>query len=247
MSRNWLVKNCCVLLLWVTTGTASGQWPEFRGPTADGHSSAKNLPVEWGPESNVVWRVPSPGEGWSSPVVAGGRVYLTAAVPSQDGHPNDRRLMTVCLALETGKTLWKTMVFQQTGADLEKIHSKNSHASPTPVLAENRLWVHFGTVGTACLDLEGRVLWRNQELTYRPQHGNGGSPQLVDGNLIVSCDGSDVQYVVALDADSGRIRWKKSILRATLRSSWARKAGVSGRKQPKTVISWQKYRCRYPI
>lgn len=201
---------CGLWIVWtLATPAMAADWPEFRGPTADGHSPARNLPVVWGPETNVVWKVENPGEGWSSPVVAGPRLILTAALPVDGGHPDDRRLVVVCLATDSGEILWQTNVFEQSGESLEKIHSKNSHASPTPIVAENRIWVHFGTVGTACLDLDGKVLWRNDELKYRPQHGNGGSPLLVDGLLIVSCDGSDVQYVVALDAASGQLRWKK--------------------------------------
>src|SRR5262249_38284452 len=88
------------------------------------------------------------------------------------------------------------------------IHGKNSHASPTPLTDGQRLYVHFGHQGTACLDLDGKVLWRNTDLRYRPVHGNGGTPILVDEALVFSCDGGDVQFVVALDQATGKVRWK---------------------------------------
>lgn len=193
------------------TGSVLGEdWPEFRGPTRDGHSRATGLPTEWSEEKNVRWKVPVAGEGWSSPSVVAGRIYLTAAVPVEGGKPNDRSLRTLCLKAEDGSTLWDVEVFQQEHDKVEKIHGKNSHASPTPLINDGKVYVHFGTVGTACLDVEGKTLWTNREIVYKPQHGNGGSPLLVDGTLIFSCDGSDVQFVIALEAATGKVLWKKS-------------------------------------
>jgi outer membrane protein assembly factor BamB len=89
------------------------------------------------------------------------------------------------------------------------VHANNSHASPTPVIEGDRVYVHFGAHGTACLATDGRVIWRNQELKYAHGHGPGGSPVLWNGLVFVNCDGTDVQYVVALDAQTGAIRWKR--------------------------------------
>jgi outer membrane protein assembly factor BamB len=88
------------------------------------------------------------------------------------------------------------------------IHSKNSHASPTPLLRDGKLLVHFGHQGTACLDLDGRILWRNTTLRYAPVHGNGGSPILVENRLVFSCDGGNQGLVVALNTEDGSVRWK---------------------------------------
>jgi outer membrane protein assembly factor BamB len=98
-------------------------------------------------------------------------------------------------------------LFQQP-ADAPKPHTKNSHASPTPLVENDRIYVHFGHAGTACLDRTGKTLWKNAEHGYEPVHGNGGSPVLVDGLLIFSCDGADDPYVVALDGMSGQERWR---------------------------------------
>src|SRR5262249_29906080 len=102
----------------------------------------------------------------------------------------------------------ETEVFRQNGATAPPIHDKNSHASPTPVVHDGQLYVHFGHQGTACLDLAGKVQWRNRDLKYEPVHGNGGSPIVVDALLIFNCDGGDRAFIAALDRRTGRLRWK---------------------------------------
>lgn len=183
-------------------------WPQFRGPTGQGHSAAKNLPVKWSATENVDWNIEIPGKGWSSPIVLGGRVYLTAAVARPNGEAGDQSLRAICLDAKSGKFLWNVEVFDQKGADGDRIHRKNSHASPTPVTDGKHLYVHYGTKGTACLTLDGKLVWGTQELVYVPRHGSGGSPIVFDDLLIVSCDGADVAFVVALDKQTGKIRWK---------------------------------------
>ncbi len=182
-------------------------WPEFRGPTGMGIARG-GLPMEWGPTRNVVWKQTIPGKGWSSPIVVAGRVYLTTSVPTAGRQDGDQSLRALCLDAQTGKTLWETEVFRQPGSTAPRIHSKNSHASPTPLCDGKRLYVHFGHLGTACLDLAGKVLWRNSEFKYAPVHGSGGSPILVDNSLVFSCDGADRQFVVALDRETGKVIWK---------------------------------------
>src|SRR5439155_3248535 len=125
----------------------------------------------------------------------------TTAAPAGKG--GDLSLDALCLDAADGKTLWATEVFRQEKT-APRIHTKNSHASPTPLVEGQRLFVHFGHQGTASLGLDGKVLWRNREHTYEPVHGNGGSPVLVDGALIFSCDGGDRRFVVALDAQAGK-------------------------------------------
>ena len=180
-------------------------WPEFRGPTGQGLVPKGDLPTTWDAQKNVAWKRTIPGWGWSSPVVAGGRIYLTTAVPVDGG---DVSLQAICLERATGKLLWNKEVFRQDSKKAPPIHAKNSHASPTPLVRGQRLFVHFGHQGTACLDLEGKVLWRNRSLGYVPIHGSGGSPVLAGDVLVFSCDGADESFVVALDVDSGKVRWK---------------------------------------
>ncbi len=179
-------------------------WPEFRGPTGQGHASGA-LPIEWGPERNVTWQQAIPGQGWSSPVIWEGHIYLTTAVP---GDGDGLSLRALCLDAKTGKILWNVEVLHPKADDVPKVHRKNSNASPTPIVDGKHLYVHFGHLGTACLDLTGKVLWRNLDLTYRPVHGNGGSPILVEDLLVFSIDGTNRQGVVALDRATGKVRWQ---------------------------------------
>ncbi len=187
----------------------TADWPQFRGPTAQGHAGKANPPVTWGPKQNVRWRTEIAGSGWSSPVVVGGRIYFTTAVPRGDDTPTaDRSLRAICLDAASGSVLWDVEVFVQEGKDSPKIHSKNSHASPTPVVDGDKVYVHFGHMGTACLSTrDGSQLWSTRDLRYLPVHGNGGSPVLTHGKLVFSIDGTDKQEVVALDAATGKVAW----------------------------------------
>jgi len=174
-------------------------WPQFRGPDGQGHSDVKSLPLAWSDTSpNIKWRTSIEGLGWSSPVIGGGKIWLTSAAGGTS-------LRAVCLDAETGKQLHSVELFKLPSPP--GIHKKNSHASPTPILDGDRVFVHFGPYGTACLSGEGKVVWK-QELKYSPVHGPGGSPALVGELLILSCDGSDSQQVIALDRKTGAIRWK---------------------------------------
>ena len=194
---------CC----WLASSACGEDWTEFRGATGQGHSTTTGLPMRWDNETNVAWKQAVPGKGWSSPVILGQRLYLTTAVPDSTEDAAPQSLRALCLDTKSGTAVWDVEVFHQ--PEGVKIHGKNSHASPTPVTDGNRLFVHFGANGTACLSLiDGKVLWRNQELLYAPVHGNGGSPVLVDGAVVVSCDGGDQQFVAALDQETGKTRWR---------------------------------------
>lgn len=142
-----------------------------------------------------------PGKGWSSPVIADDRIWLTTA--TKEGHS----LRVVCVDCNSGKLLYDREVLSV--ATPPKLHETNSFASPTPVLDGERLYVHFGTMGTACLDSRtGDARWKNTELTINNDVGPGGSPLLHSNLLLLSYDGLDVQYVVALNGDTGKIAWK---------------------------------------
>jgi outer membrane protein assembly factor BamB len=124
-------------------------------------------------------------------------------MPAQNSNPSLRAL---CLDANNGKIVWNSEVFVHTGST--HIHDKNSHASPTAVVEDDRLYVHFGHQGSACLDLDGKVLWRNTTLKYSPVHGSGGSPILVNDALIFSCDGASDPFVAALNKKTGQLLWK---------------------------------------
>jgi outer membrane protein assembly factor BamB len=203
--------RCLVLILWSGVLCFSGRgedWPEFRGPTGQGHSSARNLPLEWSASNNVAWKQPIPGRGWSSPVVAGGRIVLTTAIT--DEATGGLSLRALALEARSGKLLWNTEVFAvEGGPGAGRKHNKNTYASPTPLLDGRRIFVHFGHLGTACLDTAGQVIWRNSDLKYSPVHGNGGSPALAGDALVFSCDGQTDPFVVALDKRTGQMLWRQ--------------------------------------
>lgn len=180
-------------------------WPQFRGPTGQGHAANAKAPVEWSKEKNVAWKTPVAGLGWSSPVVVSGRVYITSAVP--DPKSGETSLRALCFDAANGKSVWDIEVFKAPKGS-PKGHGKNSMASPTPVVADARIYVHFGHMGTACLDAKGEILWKQNDLKYSPVHGNGGSPVLVGDRLIYLADGGDKQFAVALDKDTGKVVWK---------------------------------------
>lgn len=186
---------------------APADWPEFRGPTGQGHATASDLPVEWSTTQNVVWKQPIPGTGWSSPVISRGQIFLTTGVADGSTPP---ALRTLCLDAATGRLLWNTEVFATAELTALRTHSKNSPASPTPLIEGDRVYVHFGPHGTACLDRTGKILWRNNRLNFDPVHGNGGSPILVENLLVFNADGASAPFVVALDKNTGEIAWKVS-------------------------------------
>lgn len=176
-------------------------WPEFRGPTGQGLSYESGLPLTWSETENVRWKVAIPGSGWSSPAIHGDRIWVTTA--TEEG----KSLRAVSVDRSSGAILANIEIFRLNSPD--RINSKNSYASPTPVLEDDRIYLHFGAFGTACINQSGEILWRIRLEYDNGQHGPGGSPVLYDNLLIVSCDGLSVQYVVALDKLTGKIRWKK--------------------------------------
>ena len=229
---NLLVAFTCALLLPDEPVT---DWQQFRGPAGQGIAASSRLPVTWSDRRNIVWKTPIQGLGYSSPVVRGDRVWLTTAVPDEG------RLLVLALDLASGRQLLEVPVFQHD--KLWAIHWKNSHASPTPVLADGRCYVHFGSHGTAALDEDGRVLWK-QRLLYYHHHGPGSSPVLSGRTLVLICDGLDhsfyddrvipepiaPQFVAGLDADTGDIKW---LTRREGRHSYATplEITVDGKKQ----------------
>jgi outer membrane protein assembly factor BamB len=187
-------------VLLALTALDAQDWPQFRGPTGQGHADARDLPVDWSETKNVAWKTPISGLGWSSPVIGGGRVWITTATGDRDVS-----LRAVAFDVESGKEVVNVEVFRvRTPRD---INPKNSWASPTPVLDGDRVYVHFGADGTAALTTTGEIVWK-AKFAYESQHGAGGSPVLYGDLLIFSGDGSDTAFVVALDKRTGTVKWK---------------------------------------
>ena len=181
---------------------AGSDWPQFRGPTGQGVSDEQGLPLTWSENTNVRWKVAIPGRGWSSPVVQADRIWLTTA--AEEG----KSLRAISVDRNNGTILVNVEVFRLKSAKLA--NAKNSFASPTPVVEGDRVYVHFGAFGTACINQSGEILWKTRLEYDNGQHGTGGSPVLYEDLLIISCDGNDVQFVVALDKLTGKVKWKKS-------------------------------------
>lgn len=181
---------------------AASDWTQFRGPDGTGVVREARLPLTWSESEHVRWKTAIHGRAWSSPVVLGDRVWLTTA--TEDG----RELFVVAVDLESGRIVLDQKLF-----DVEKpqdIHTFNTYASPTPVAEPGRVCVTFGSPGTACLDpSSGRVLWTRRDLECNHYRGAGSSPILYGDLLVLHFDGSDQQYVVALDKRTGRTVWKR--------------------------------------
>ena len=195
------MKTLLLLFLLIPALCHCEDWPEFRGPAGQGHSAERGLPLTWSETKNVKWKVPIPGKGWSSPAIQGDHIWLTAAA---DG---GKSLRAIGVDRNSGAILQNVEVFRLKSA--ATINGKNSHASPTPVLEGDRVYVHFGALGTACVTQSGEIVWKTRLEYDNGQHGPGGSPVIYENLLIVSCDGQDVQFVAALDKMTGKIRWKR--------------------------------------
>ncbi len=194
-----------VLALAATQSSAigvEGFWNQYRGPGGDGKTLAKSLPIEFGETQNVRWKTAIPGRGFSSPVVWDDQIWLTTA--PLDG----QQLYALAVDLHSGKVIHNIKVFDV--ADPNNAFDKNSHASPTPVVQQGRIYVHFGRNGTACLDTKtGTKLWERRDFQCNHDVRPGSSPIIDGDSLFVAFDGTDVQYVVALDKHTGKTLWKK--------------------------------------
>ncbi len=180
---------------------AAGEWPQFRGPAGDGHSAATGLPVKFGEDEHVKWKTAIHGKAWSSPVIWGSQIWLTTA--TEEG----TELSAVCVDKDTGKILRDDVLFHI--ATPQFCHKFNSYASPTPVIEEGRLYVSFGSPGIACLDTKtGAKLWERTDFVCNHFRGAGSSPIVWDGLLILNFDGSDHQFIVALDKKTGKTAWE---------------------------------------
>jgi outer membrane protein assembly factor BamB len=212
------------------------QWPQFRGPDGNGVSAATGLPVTWSEQDNIRWKVPIHGRAWSSPVVLGDQVWMTTATP--DG----KQLFAIAVAKDTGKILHDLKVFDV--ATPQFAHSFNTYASPTPVIETGRVYVTFGSPGTAAIETgTGKVVWTRRDLECNHFRGAGSSPVIFGNLLIMHFDGSDVQYVVALDKRTGQTVWKtpRSIDFQDLEPNGTPKADGDFRKAFATpqIVTWQ--------
>ena len=190
-----------VVCLLSSTAQADENWPDFRGPTQQGHAVADHLPLTWSETENIAWKTPIPGRGWSSPVIWDEQIWITSAL--EEGH----QLYAICVDRNTGEIVHNILVFENN--ETVFVHALNSHASPSAVIEEGRVYVHFGTYGTACLDTEtGEKIWERRDLVIDHYRGPGSSPVLYEDLLICHYDGADLQFITAFDKRTGNTVWR---------------------------------------
>jgi outer membrane protein assembly factor BamB len=191
-------------MLFYGLNAAAQGWPQFRGPSGEGQVDAKNsrLPLSWSETGNVVWKTEIPNIGWSTPVVSAGQVWLSSA--TEGGHD----FFAYCVDAETGKLLFEKHLFH-CDAPEPLGNSVNCYASPSAALEKGRVYIHFGSYGTACLDTaSGETIWKRDDMPCRHYRGPGSSAIIFDDLLILTFDGVDQQYVTALDKRTGKTVWK---------------------------------------
>ena len=217
--------SSAVILAAAASVSAEDEWPQFQGPRADGHSSATGLPLTWSEKENVAWKVAIPGGGHSSPVISGNEIWLTTAVqkPLTEEEkkerlakiPNSRGLelagsvsfRVICVERDSGEIKHNFELFH--AKNPEPIHALNSYASPSPIIENGKLYCHFGTYGTCCIDtVTAKVDWKNTELHADHQNGPGASPSLWQNVLILNFDGIDTQFIAGVDKRTGKTLWK---------------------------------------
>ncbi|MHC4329641.1 MAG: outer membrane protein assembly factor BamB family protein [Planctomycetota bacterium] len=198
-----LLLVAAMMLLSVQTVRASDNrnWPDWRGPTGDGRSEAVGLPLHWSETKNIVWKTHIHDYGYSSPVVWDDQIWLTTATKK------GKTLYAVCIDLNSGRIIHDVEVFHPEKP--QRIHRNNSYATPSAVVEKGFVYVHYGTHGTACLDSgTGEVMWRRSDLNCDHMQGPVSSPILYEDLLIFPLEGTDVQFVVALDKKTGRQVWR---------------------------------------
>jgi outer membrane protein assembly factor BamB len=190
-----------LLALAATSTFAAENWPQFRGPNGDGTSDAKGLPTELGEDKNVKWKAPTHGKAWSSPVIWGNQVWVTTATE------NGKELGVMCFDKETGKVVHDAKLFDMENPQF--CHKFNSYASPTPLIEEGRMFVSFGSPGIAAIDTKtGSKLWERRDFVCNHFRGAGSSPIGWENLIILPFDGSDKQYIVGLDKQTGKTVWE---------------------------------------
>ncbi len=201
------------LFLFATNLCPAENWPRFRGPDGQNVSAATGLPVEWSVEDNIAWKTEIPGNGWSSPIVWGDRIFLTSATD------DDKKCHVIALDGKSGDILWDTVVFEQ---EPKHKHGKNSRATPTPCADGKFVYAVFGSGGFAAVDFDGKLAWTNTELDFYSHHGMGCSPILYKDLLILPVNPSnpeepkilgwqepwDKSYLLALNKSTGREKWR---------------------------------------
>ncbi|MGY8769418.1 MAG: outer membrane protein assembly factor BamB family protein [Pirellulales bacterium] len=265
---HWLLLSSVLSLLVIMTPASAQSWLQFRGPNGDGTAAAKNLPTTWAEDQGIAWKTNIQGTGWSSPVIQDGKIWLTSAeLEAFSEEEYEKKAAELDpkhrdqLALTKASTFYATEIDYATGKVLKKIdlfyaenpdpiHATNSYASPTPVLEGNRLYCHFGTYGTCCVNTDnGEIIWKHQiPLTHSV--GPGSSPVLVENLLVLTCDGTESQSIVALNKSNGTQAWRTDRPPIRNEDGQHRKAFstpllISHQGETQLVISGSQWFCSY--
>lgn len=176
-------------------------WTHFRGSNLDGISTATQVPVIWNDSTNILWKTDIEGKGWSSPVVFDDQVWVTSA--TEDG----KKMTGICLDIQSGKEIYDPDIFKSDS--IYSKHSINSYATPTPCIEDGFVYLHFGSTGTVCVNTRnGNIVWKRTDLKCEHVQGAASSPILYKNLLILHLEGTDVQYIIALNKQTGETVWK---------------------------------------
>ena len=201
------MRSSLILFSLIPIAAAAGDWLEWRGPHFNGVADDP-APLEWSDSKNLAWKTPIPGKGNSTPVIAGDRIFLTTAITAADGKSQDFVLMAIHGA--TGAVLWRKTA--ATVAPHEGYHARyGSYASYAPITDGKLVWALFGSFGLYCYDLDGQLQWKKElpRMRMKMAFGEGGSPTLAGGRLILSLDQESGSFIIALDKTSGKELWRK--------------------------------------
>ncbi len=217
------------LIAWTTVQQVQANWPQFRGPEGNGFTLEAKLPMQWSADQNILWKVAIPGSGWSSPIVWGDKIFLTAAEADKQDKPQGGefdpgsvlapiippkapdvmyRYKVFCLSGTDGKILWQATAHE--GKPRTPAHRNNTYASETPATDGKHLIVYFGNTGLYCYDLDGKPLWSKDLGAFATLMGwgTGGSPILRDGRVYLQCDNEKSSFLVAFDVKTGDEIWR---------------------------------------
>ncbi|MEO7650806.1 MAG: PQQ-binding-like beta-propeller repeat protein [Bryobacteraceae bacterium] len=233
-----LSRRACFLGL--PAAALAADWPQWRGPESAGVSEEKGLPLEWSAAKNIAWKTEIPGQGHSSPILRGGKVFLTTSIegavipgaaapkhklngeeflhPSSIGADRSYQLLVLCLDAVSGKVLWQRTAHD--GAVYDNRHKKGSYASPTPIAGDRHVYAYFGSQGLYAYDFDGKLAWKMSPGNLGSIGMGPGSSPAADGNLIfLQCDieEGDSSFLVAIDKRTGREAWRVA---RKARASW---------------------------
>ncbi|VAW19096.1 hypothetical protein MNBD_BACTEROID01-2434 [hydrothermal vent metagenome] len=201
ISMNYLFAFLLFFTVCFFSGGDVENWTHFRGSTLDGHSATERAPVHFGAQKSIVWETSIEGIAYSSPVVFDDQIWLTSATQ------NGEEMFAICLDYASGGVIRKIPVFQP--SEIQHIHPTNSYATPTPCIEGGVVYVHYGTYGTAAISTSGfEVIWQRTDLNCSHMQGAASSPVIYNDLLILHLEGTDVQYVIALDKRTGKTAWK---------------------------------------